>query len=103
VKDASRPITKGVAGDWLVRAEGLAKLPKLERGRWHPYRCLFASERKHLPDVDVAEAAGWRDLRVLKRSYQQSDAATVLKVVEIAPAGLTSDTPQQLSAGRAIQ
>ena len=51
----------------------------------------------------MAEAAGWRDLRVLKRSYQQSDAATVLRVVENAPTGLTSDTPPSLSADRAIQ
>ena len=72
-KDPSRPVQKGVAGDWLVRAERRAKLPKLERGRFHPYRRLFATERKHLPDVDVAEAAGWRDLRTMKRSYQQPD------------------------------
>ena len=80
-----------------MRAEGRAKLPKLERGRFHPYRRLFATERKHLPDVDVAEAAGWRDLRTMKRSYQQPDPATVLRVVESAPRGHTSDTPLSLS------
>jgi integrase len=100
VKDDTRPIGRGVAGDWLVRAERRAKLPKLDRGRWHPYRGLFATERKHLPDVDVAEAAGWRDLRTMKRSYQQPDPAAVLKVVESAPGGHTSDTPQSATNDR---
>lgn len=70
----------------LTRAEALAELPKLERGLFHPYRRLWASERKHLPDPDVAKAGGWRDLAVMKASYQQADAATVLRVVENAPA-----------------
>ena len=40
------------------------------------YRRLFASERKHLPDVDLMRAGGWRDLATMKRSYQQADPAT---------------------------
>ena len=32
-------------------------------------------------DGDVAEAGGWRDTRALKLSYQQSDARTMLRVV----------------------
>lgn len=67
---------------WLVKAEKVAGLPKLDRGAWHPYRRLWAVERKHLPDVDVAAAGGWRDTRALKLSYQQADPATVLAVVE---------------------
>lgn len=59
-----------------------AKLPKLRGGVLHPYRRLFASERKHLPDVDVAAAGGWKDTRALKLSYQQADPASVLRVVE---------------------
>jgi hypothetical protein len=43
---------------------------------------LWATERKHLPDVDVAAARGWRDTRALKLSYQQADPASVLGVVE---------------------
>ena len=45
-------------------------------------------------DVDVARAGGWRTLAVMKQSYQLSDAADVLKVVENAPAGHTLDTPE---------
>jgi hypothetical protein len=97
--DASRPIHKDVAARLLLEAERRAKLPKLERGRFHPYRRLFAVEGKHLPDVDVAKAAGWRDLRTMKQSYQRPDPATVLKVIETVGGGLTSDTPQKASTG----
>jgi hypothetical protein len=82
----------------LRRAEVRAGLVKLERGAWHPYRRLWAVERKHLPDVDVAWAGGWRDLATMKRSYQRSDGATVLRVVENAPAGHIADTPDAQSA-----
>ena len=43
---------------------------------------LWASERKHLPDVDVAAAGGWRSTAAMRVSYQQADAATQLQVVE---------------------
>jgi integrase len=87
-----RALTKMDASNALRRAEEQAELVKLERGAWHPYRRLWAVERKHLPDVDVARAGGWRDLATMKRSYQQADAATVLKVVENAPSGHIADT-----------
>lgn len=76
-----RSIRRDTALGWLIRAEKLAGLPKLAGGGFHPYRRLWASERKHMPDVDVAGAGGWRDLRALKQSYQQADPATVLRVV----------------------
>ncbi len=81
-RDSTVSIRKDVASRWLLKAEAAAKLPKLRGGIWHPYRRLWASERKHLPDVDVAEAGGWSDTRALRLSYQQSDPATVLRVVE---------------------
>ena len=71
-----------LASRWLLRAEKLAELPKLAAGRWHPYRRLWATERKALPDADVAAAGGWRDTRALRMSYQQADPVTVLQVVE---------------------
>ena len=76
------PISRHLASKWLLRAEGLAALPKLERGMFHPYRRLWASERKGLPEVDVAHAAGWKDTRAMKVSYQRADPATVRSVVE---------------------
>ena len=40
-------------------------------------------EQLLVPDVDVAHAAGWKDTRAMKLSYQQADPATVLRVVEL--------------------
>ena len=65
-KDSSKPIRLDLVQKW-----------------WHPYRRLWASERKHMPDTDVAAAGGWRDPRALKLSYQQADPATVLEVVSL--------------------
>ncbi|HEY2378919.1 MAG TPA: hypothetical protein VGH98_23270 [Gemmatimonadaceae bacterium] len=88
MRDPSTPsesITRNRADYLLRRAESVAGVPKLERGLWHAYRRLWASERKHLPDVDVSRAGGWRDLATMKQAYQQPDAATTLRVVENAP------------------
>ena len=54
--------------------------------------------RKHLPDVDVARAGGWRDLTTMKRSYQRADPATTLRAVENRPTGHTLDTQQTEAA-----
>lgn len=78
----SEPIRTDVAARWLLDAEERAGLPKLKQGTWHPYRRLWASERKHLPDVDVAAAGGWKDTVALKRSYQHADPDTILAVVQ---------------------
>jgi len=48
-------------------------------------------------------AGGWRDLATMKRSYQQADPATTLRVIENEPgtreSGHTSDTPSKASSG----
>jgi integrase len=80
-KDDAKPIRRDLAGRWLLKAEKMAGLPKLRGGAWHPFRRLWATERKHLPDRDVAVAGGWQDTRSLKLSYQHTDPETVLKVV----------------------
>jgi integrase len=76
------PVRKEIAGYWLARAEKFAKLPKLARGGYRPFRRLFASERRHLPAQDVAAAGGWRSLKVMQSAYQHADAAGVLSVIE---------------------
>lgn len=81
-EDPTKPIRRDTAASWLLKAEKLAELPKLRGGTFHPYRRLWASERKHMPDVDVAAVGGWKDTRALKMSYQQADPATALRVVE---------------------
>lgn len=98
-QDPAAPIKKMEAEHLLMRAETAAALPKLDRGLFHPYRRLWASERKHLPDPDVAKAGGWRDLSVMKAAYQQADAATVLRVVENAPTTAPSGAPDGGKAG----
>ena len=48
---------------------------------FHTYRRKWVTERKHLPDVDVAAAGGWKDTQSLKSGYQQADTETMLCVV----------------------
>ena len=81
-RDNQKPMRRDVAARWLLKAEKMAGLPKLRRGVYHPYRRLWASERKALPSKDVAHAGGWKDIETMLGSYVQSDAATVLRVVE---------------------
>ena len=76
-----KPIRYELASEWLMEAEKLAGVPKLQGGLWHPLRRLWATERKHLPDVDVAAAGGWADPNTLRLVYQQPDEATMLRVV----------------------
>lgn len=76
-----KPWRRWHARDLLERAERKAGLVHQDGGDWHPYRRKWATERKHLPDVDVAEAGGWKDLRSLQDAYQQTDPQTLLAVV----------------------
>ena len=48
---------------------------------FHGLRRKWSTERKHLPDVDVAKAGGWRSIMTMKRAYQQADEAGVLEAV----------------------
>lgn len=80
-KHSSLPISRVIAYRWLMKAERLAGLDKLSGGGFHPYRRLWASERKHLADVDVAAAGGWGSTKTLA-IYQQSDPASVLAAVQ---------------------
>lgn len=77
-----KPNRRETAAKWLVTVEELAGLPELVGGVFHPYRRLWATERKDLPLVDVAAAGGWKDTQALRLSYQHADAETVLRVVE---------------------
>lgn len=77
----NKPVSKELASAWLVRAEALAGVPKQDGSLWHAYRRKWATERKHLPDVDVAAAGGWSDTSTLKQVYQQADQETMYLVV----------------------
>jgi len=76
--DPDKPLRYEEASAWLRQAEELAGAGAL----WHAYRRLWASSRKDLPDVDVAQAGGWSSLEALKSAYQRPDDATMLNVVK---------------------
>lgn len=74
-------IRRDMAARWLLQAEKLAKLPKINGGVFHPYRRLWATERQHMSDVAVAAAGGWSDTEALRTSYQQATKADILRAV----------------------
>jgi hypothetical protein len=75
-------MTRHLADKWLRKAEKLAKLLPQEGSLWHAYRRKWATERKHMSDVDVAAAGGWKTVETLKSAYQQADPETMLLVVQ---------------------
>lgn len=75
------PLSDNCLKEWLHKAQQIAKLPRLDHDAFHGLRRKWATERKHLPDVDVAKAGGWRSLNTMKRSYQQADDVGVLEAV----------------------
>jgi hypothetical protein len=82
-QDATRPIFKSLAQYYLEQAEKRAELAHLERGAWHPFRRMWASERRHAPVQDVMAAGGWRDVKALQTAYQAADAGTMFDLVEL--------------------
>ena len=74
-------ISRHLAHKWLRKGEQLAKLEPLRGSLWHAFRRKWATERKHMPDVDVAAAGGWANTVSLKACYQQADGETMLRVV----------------------
>lgn len=79
--DAKGHLRYEAVRDWLREAEEKAELEAIKGHVFHAYRRLWASARKDLPDVDVAQAGGWSSLQALKSAYQQPDGRTMLKVV----------------------
>jgi len=79
--DRSVPVSRHMADKWLRKGERMAGLEPLQGSLWHAYRRKWATERKHLPDVDVAAAGGWKNTVSLRTAYQQADPETILKVV----------------------
>jgi hypothetical protein len=72
----------GDFGEQLLVAEEKAGLEHLKGGAWHPFRRKWATERKDLPLVDVKATGGWRDTNTLLTCYQQTDEASMLRVME---------------------
>ena len=79
--DVTKSVSRHLTNRWLRKAEVLAGIPSQKGGLWHAYRRKWATERKDLPDVDVAAAGGWKTVDTLKLAYQQADPDTMLEVV----------------------
>jgi integrase len=80
-RNLNEPVDRDTLASWLRAAEKIAGVPRLEGDSFHGLRRKWVTERKHLPDVDVAAAGGWRSIATMKRSYQQADEAGVLEAV----------------------
>src|SRR5262249_20071862 len=78
-KDVHWP--REIFGELHARAERHAEVPHLKGGRFHPYRRKWATERKHLPLVDVMGAGGWNDAQTYMTSYAQATEAGMLDVM----------------------
>lgn len=81
-QEVSKPLEYHPPSRWLRKAEQLAEVEPHDGALWHAYRRLWATTRKDLPDVDVAQAGGWSSLEALKLAYQQPDDETMLRVVD---------------------
>jgi hypothetical protein len=80
--DPEKPVSKDLARDWLLRAERLAKVRKLDGSLWHAYRRGWVTARKHMSDTDVAAVGGWTGTDTLKECYQLPDIDTMIDVLE---------------------
>ncbi len=80
-RDINAPVERDTLALWLRRAEKAAGVPRLPHDSFHGLRRKFVTERKHLPDVDVAQAGGWRSISTMRRSYQQADEQGVLEAI----------------------
>lgn len=80
-KVPGKPVRYETSRQWLLEAERLAGLATMKGSSWHAYRRAWATARKHMPDVDVAAAGGWKNAITLKTVYQQADVETMLRVV----------------------
>lgn len=78
---SGKPVDVSVMSRRLREAYARAELEPLDGSLWHTFRRKWATERKDMPVMDVAEAGAWRDTATLLKSYQQSDEATVTRVV----------------------
>ena len=91
-RDGSAPWATAYLAELLRAAERKAEVPPLHGGLWHPYRRKWATERKHLPLVDVQAAGGWKDTKTLLSCYQHASEEGMLAVLS---------APQKLRESRA--
>lgn len=79
--DKDEPWPREIFGELHDRAERHAELTHLKGGRFHAYRRKWATERKHMPLVDVMGAGGWKDAQTYTTCYAQATEAGMLEVM----------------------
>ena len=79
--DLTKPVGRYLAAKWLQEAEKLAGLEKLDGSLWQAYRRKWATERKHLPDADVAAAGGVDELQHASPGLSAGGPGDMLRVV----------------------
>jgi hypothetical protein len=77
IGDTSRECPNGECG----HVDRLSRVPAKKLLGFQAYLRKWATERKHLPLKDMAEAGGWLDTRSLEQCHEQADEATLLQVV----------------------
>lgn len=78
---ASRPRRRERFINWWLRAEELAKLPRVAGMGWHSLRRKFATELKHIPLTDLCELGGWKTAETVLTCYQQADPHTMRRAL----------------------
>jgi integrase len=80
-RNANAPGDRETLAVFLRRAEKAAGVERLAHDAFHGLRRKWRSERRHLPDADVAEAGGWSSIQTMNRAYLQADRYGVLDAV----------------------
>lgn len=78
-----QPVNRRTFDDWWERCEKAAGLAHVPGRKWHSTRRKWATERKHHPSVDVAQAGGWNGTQTLLKIYTQPDEETMRRVVTV--------------------
>lgn len=81
-KTSAGPVSRHTLDAWLRKAYEKTKAERGTGSLWHALRRKWATERKHLPVVDIAAAGGWRDVQTVLECYMREDAATIKQVIE---------------------
>jgi hypothetical protein len=80
--DGSKPWSRKIFSQQLRLAEEKAGLERLKGSVWHAYRRKWATERNDRPIVDVKAAGGCKDTNTLLTCYQQTDEASMFRMME---------------------
>lgn len=79
--DPRKPIDRFLLDRLLRKAEGLAELKHLPGTAFHGFRRKWASEMQYEPATVVATLGGWKNVAVMQRAYQHTNAEMMVDVL----------------------